>query len=145
MPRASPSRPCASPLSPGRSSRIMVNFFCLLIWNLALLAAARVTCWLVRCARPDLTPNGTRVFLGLMAIALAFDTALTFLVFADAGGSWRVNNASDSYPARACAYGFAALIALLVARWPHRHEQRKTPAASVEIETSPYSKSTLPM
>ena len=126
----------------------MVNFICFLLWNLALLFAVRVGCWLIVCARPDLTLHGTRIFVGLMAIALAFDTAVTFLVFADAGGPWQAHNPSETYPERAFAYVLAALLALLIARHARRQETRKTrdgqPAAQA-IETSPYSKSTLPM
>lgn len=89
----------------------MVNFVCVLLWNLALLVAVRVGCWLVGCARPDLTPNGARLFQGLMAIALAFDTAVTFLVFAEAGGPWRSHNPSETWRERALAYVLAALLA----------------------------------
>jgi hypothetical protein len=123
----------------------MVNFICFLFWNLALLAAIRVGCWLVRCARPDIALNGTRVFPGLMAIALAFDTAVTFLVFAEAGGPWQVHNPSETYPERALAYVLAALLAVLAGRLTRHREARKAPASALEIETSPYSKSTLPM
>jgi len=123
----------------------MVNFVCFLIWNLALLFAIRVGCWLIGCARPDVTLNGTRVFAGLMAIALAFDTAVTFLVFVDAGGNWQVQNPSETYPERALSYVFAALLALLMAWRARRRQARKARAGELEIETSPYSKSTLPM
>ena len=123
----------------------MVNFVCLLISNLALLVAVRSGCWLVRCARPDVTLNGTRVFAGLMAIALAFDTAVTFLVFADAGGNWQAHNPSGTYPERALSYVLAALLALILAWRTRRGEARKARAGKLEIETSAYSKSTLPM
>lgn len=138
----------------------MLDFLSFLLWNLALLAAVRVSCWLIRCARPDLSLHGTRVFLGLMAIALVFDTAVTFLVFADAGGPWRVHNPSETYSERAYSYVLAALVALLVARHMKQRrvsrEQResressrsrngKAPEGALEIKTSPYSKSTLPM
>ena len=126
----------------------MVNFICFLLWNLALLFAVRVGCWLIVCARPDLTVNGTRIFVGLMAIALAFDTAVTFLVFADAGGPWQAHNPSETFPERAFAYALAALMALLIARHARRQDSREArdgPAGAQEIETSPYSKSTLPM
>ncbi|WP_321913777.1 hypothetical protein [Paraburkholderia sp. J11-2] len=126
----------------------MVNFICFLLWNLALLFAVRVGCWLVVCARPDLTLNGTRIFVGLMAIALAFDTAVTFLVFASAGGPWQAHNPSETYPERAFAYALAALMALLLVRHARRQDARQAhsgPAGAQAIETSPYSKSTLPM
>ena len=80
-----------------------------------------------------------------MAIALAFDTAVTFLVFVDAGGNWQVQNPSETYPERALSYGFAALLALLMAWRARRRQARKARAGELEIETSPYSKSTLPM
>ncbi|CAG9256597.1 hypothetical protein [Paraburkholderia unamae] len=129
----------------------MVNFICFLLWNLALLVAVRVGCWLIHCTRPDLTLHGTRVFVVLMAIALVFDTAITFLVFADAGGAWKAHNPSETWPERALAYALAALLALLAARRARRVESRKArstrtaPEGALEIETSPYSKSTLPM
>ncbi len=126
----------------------MLDFLSFLLWNLALLAAVRLGCWLICCARPDLSLHGTRVFLGLMAIALAFDTAVTFLVFAGAGGPWRVHNPSETYGERAASYVLAALLALLIARQMKRREARKLhkPAqGALEIKTSPYSKSTLPM
>ncbi|WP_028211718.1 hypothetical protein [Paraburkholderia mimosarum] len=125
----------------------MVNFVCFLIWNLALLVVVRFGCWLVRRARPDVTLNGTRVFAGLMAIALAFDTAVTFLVFADAGGNWQAHNPSETYPERALSYALAALLALLLAWRTRRRKARKARArpGELEIETSAYSKSTLPM
>ncbi|MEM5327531.1 hypothetical protein VSR34_13120 [Paraburkholderia sp. JHI2823] len=125
----------------------MVNFVSFLISNLALLVAVRAGCWLVRCARPDVTLNGTRVFAGLMAIALTFDTAVTFLVFADAGGNWQAHNPSETYPERALSYALAALLALLLAWRTRRRKARKARArpGELEIETSAYSKSTLPM
>ncbi|HTR09985.1 MAG TPA: hypothetical protein VMJ11_25705 [Paraburkholderia sp.] len=123
----------------------MVNFIAVLLSNLALLVGARVGCWLIRCARPDLALYGTSIFLGLMASALTFDTAITFLVFADASGPWRVHNPSETYPQRALAYVLAALLALLAVGYARRREARKAPASALEIETSPYSKSTLPM
>ncbi|MEM5314109.1 hypothetical protein [Paraburkholderia sp. JHI869] len=126
----------------------MVNFVCFLLWNLALLFAVRVGCWLIGCTRPDITLNGTRIFVGLMAIALVFDTAVTFLVFADAGGPWQAHNPSETYPERAFAYVLAALIAVLIAWHARRQDSRTTrngAAATQEIETSAYSKSTLPM
>jgi hypothetical protein len=123
----------------------MVNFVCFLLWNLALLAAVRVGCWLIHCARPDVVLNGTRVYLGLIAIALTFDTVITFVVFADAGGPWQAHNPSETYPERAFAYVLAGLLALLVARRERQREARKAPESALEIETSPYSKSTLPM
>jgi hypothetical protein len=134
-----------APLLAWLSSRTMENFFCFLFWNLALLAAVRFGCWLVRCARPDLSLNGTRVFLGLIAIALVFDTVVTFLVFAEAGGPWQAHNPSETYPERALAYISSALLALLAVRFARRREARKAPAGSLQIETSAYSKSTLPM
>ncbi|WP_051481690.1 hypothetical protein [Paraburkholderia nodosa] len=126
----------------------MVNFICFLLWNLALLFAVRVGCWLIGCARPDLTLNGAHIFIGLMATALAFDTALTFLVFAEAGGPWQAHNPGETYAVRAFAYALAALMALLIAWHARRQASRKAhngPPGAQEIETSRYSKSTLPM
>jgi hypothetical protein len=125
----------------------MYTFVCCLLSNLALLAAVQLACWLIRAMRPDLTVRGTRVFIGMIALALVFDAALTFLVFADAGGPWRARNPEETFFERAAAYVLAAALAIAFARLAHKRSnaRSKTPPGALVIETSPYTKTTLPM
>lgn len=96
--------------------------------------------------RPDLRVRGTRVFISMIVLALVFDTTLTFLVFADAGGAWRSHNPADTFFARTAAYLLAAALAIALARFgTRRSAQRGIPPGALVIETSPYTKSTLPM
>ncbi|HEV3430894.1 MAG TPA: hypothetical protein VG320_23685 [Paraburkholderia sp.] len=128
----------------------MYNFVCCLLSNLALLAAVHLVCWFIRAMRPDLTIHSERIFIGMMALAFVFDAALTFLVFAEASGPWQRYHPVSAFFARALAYVLAVVVALVLARRAARAaaqrdagENRKDGA--LEIETSPYSKSTLPM
>jgi hypothetical protein len=124
----------------------MYTFVCCLLSNLALLAAVQLACWFIRAMRPDLTVRGTRVFIGMIALAFVFDAALTFLVFADAGGPWRARNPEETFFARAAAYVLAAALAIVLAQYVRkRSTRREAPSGALVIETSPYSKSTLPM
>ncbi|WP_322047883.1 hypothetical protein [Paraburkholderia sp. J67] len=128
----------------------MYNFVCCLLSNLALLAAVQLASWFIRAMRPDLTVHGTRLFVGMIAIAFVFDAALTFLVFADAGGAWKVYHPVNAFYARAVAYALAVAVAFGLARRAGRAAARRDAGARAKdgalvIETSPYSKSTLPM
>ncbi|MBN3854536.1 MULTISPECIES: hypothetical protein [unclassified Paraburkholderia] len=124
----------------------MYNFVCCLLSNLVLLAVVRLVCWFIRAMRPDLTPHGTRVFVGMMALACVFDAALTFLVFADAGGPWTIYHPVNAFFARAVAYMLAVTVALILVRRAARRGTREPGKhGTLTIETSPYSKSTLPM
>ncbi|CAG9236328.1 conserved membrane hypothetical protein [Paraburkholderia tropica] len=131
----------------------MDNFVYCLVSNLVLLAGVQLVCWFIRAMRPDVRLHGTRVFVGMIALACVFDAALTFLVFADAGGAWRARQPVDSFFARAAAYGLSALFALVAGYLARRRtaaddadrEPRKASRDALVIETSPYSKSTLPM
>lgn len=130
---------------------LMHNFVCCLLSNLVLLAVVRMACWFIRAMRPDLTPHATRLFIGMMAILCAFDAALTFLVFADAGGPWAIYHPVSAFFARTVAYALAAAVALALARRAarrnarERHANERSKDGALVIETSPYSKSTLPM
>jgi hypothetical protein len=136
----------------------MDNFVYCLVSNLALLAAVQLVCWFIRAMRPDVSVRGARVFVGMMVLACAFDAALTFLVFADAGGPWRERHPVEAFFPRAAAYVLSALFALVAGglvsrraadrhaeRETGRNSERKTARDDLVIETSPYSKSTLPM
>ncbi|MBB3255344.1 hypothetical protein F4827_000448 [Paraburkholderia bannensis] len=134
----------------------MHNFVCCLLSNLVLLAVVRLACWFIHAMRPDLTPHATRIFVGMMAILCVFDAALTFLVFAEAGGPWTIYHPVSAFFARTVAYGLAVAVALALgrriarrhARERHateRHANERGKGGALVIETSPYSKSTLPM
>ncbi|WP_322094651.1 hypothetical protein [Paraburkholderia bannensis] len=132
----------------------MYNFACCLLSNLVLLAAVHLVCWFVHAMRPDLSIPAERVFVGMIAIAFVFDAALTFLVFADATGPWQRYHPVSAFFARAVAYALAVTVALVHARRAAAkraaREQGKSGKKSgkdsaLVIETSPYSKSTLPM
>ncbi len=124
----------------------MSHFIDCLLSNLALLALVHAACWIARRLRPGLAVRGTLVYVGLLATALAFDAALTFLVFADAGGVWRQYDPRASFPARAAAYALAAVLSLSAAYLVHlRAARRPAQTGALTIETSPYSQSTLPM
>ncbi|MDR3100822.1 MAG: hypothetical protein LBV73_27635 [Paraburkholderia sp.] len=124
----------------------MYTFVRCLLSNLALLAAVQLACAIVRAMRPDLHVHGTRVFIGVVALAFVFDAALTFLVFADAGGPWREHKPAETFFARTTAYLLAAVLAIALARFGcRRSARRRAPPGALVIETSPYTKSTLPM
>jgi nitrate reductase gamma subunit len=127
----------------------MYNFACCLFSNLVLLAVVQLACWFIRAMRPDLSVRGERVFIGMMVIAGVFDAALTFLVFAEASGPWQVYHPVSAFFARCLAYAIAVAVALILARRATRRSERNTNEPSQDgalvIETSPYSKSTLPM
>jgi hypothetical protein len=128
----------------------MYNFACCLFSNLVLLAVVQLVCWFIRAMRPDLrNVRGERVFIGMMVIACVFDAALTFLVFADASGPWQVYHPVSAFFARCLAYALAVGVALILALRATRRSQRDANQhgkdGALVIETSPYSKSTLPM
>jgi hypothetical protein len=127
----------------------MYNFVCCLFSNLVLLAAVQGVCWFIRAMRPDLSVRGERVFIGMMVIAGVFDAALTFLVFAEASGPWQVYHPVSAFFARCVAYALAVAVALMLGRRATRRNQRDANKSGKDgalvIETSPYSKSTLPM
>ncbi len=134
------------------SARSMHNFVCCLLSNLVLLAVVRLACWFIRAMRPDLRPHATRIFVGMMAILCVFDAALTFLVFAEAGGPWTIYHPVSAFFARTVAYALAVAVALALARRDarerhatERHAGERGKDGALVIETSPYSKSTLPM
>jgi hypothetical protein len=124
----------------------MRHFIDCLLSNLGLLALVHAACWIARQVRPELTLRGTRVYLALLGIALAFDAALTYLVFADAGGIWHQYDPGATFPLRGAAYGAAAALAIVLSRTGSRLVRAPVAQAdSVTIETSPYSRSTLRM
>jgi hypothetical protein len=137
---------CAASGRPHRREPVMSHFIDCLLSNLALLALVHASCWIARRLRPGLVVRGTPICLALLATALAFDAALTFLVFADAGGVWRQYDPRASFPARAAAYALAAVLAVTAALLVRlRGARRPAQANTLTIETSPWSQSSLPM
>jgi len=127
----------------------MTNFIGCLLSNVVLLALTHAVCWTARRLRPRLAVRATHLYLALLAIALTFDAALTYLVFADAGGNWAQHDPRETFRGRAAAYALAAVLALIAAhvgaRIANLRAARRATSNTLEIETSPYSKSTLPM
>jgi hypothetical protein len=126
---------------------VMINFLLDLITNLAILAMLLTVCWFINLSRPDAKVNGYRVFVALIAVALLFDAALTFLVFADAQTRYGQFSSAQAFIPRCVAY----LIACGVAGVLERMHRRKAPArgeacaASRSSTTPRYAKSPLRM
>lgn len=127
----------------------MTNFIGCLLSNIVLLALTHAVCWIARRLHPCFAVRATHLYLALLAIALTFDAALTYLVFAHAGGNWAKHDPRETFPGRAAAYALAAAVALIAAhvgaRIARLRAARRTMSKALEIETSPYSNSTLPM
>jgi hypothetical protein len=94
----------------------MLNFLLDLITNLIILALLLTACWAFNLARPDAKVNGYRVFVVLTTIAMLFDAALTFLVFADAQARYGQFSTTAAFVARAVAYVIACGVAILLER-----------------------------
>ena len=124
----------------------MTNFLFDLFSNLALLAFVLAACHLCNRLMPGASLNGPHVFTVLVLIALLFDTALTFLVFADSQSRYGQFSTPTAFFERACAYLLAIIAAFA---WRHfagrSHSANAGPDKTLAIQTSPYSKSHLPM
>lgn len=124
----------------------MTNFLFDLLSNLALLVLVLTACHLCNCVMPDASLNGARVFAVLALIALLFDTALTFLVFADSRNRYGQFSTPTAFFERTCAYLLAIITAFAVHHLARRSRAAKAgPGETLVIHTSPYSKSHLPM
>ena len=113
----------------------MINFLLDLISNLIILAALLAACCVINWMRPDEKANGYRVFVVFVAIALVFDAALTFLVFADSQARYGKFSTTDAFLARMAAYLTASGIAVLLSRMRSRKEAGRAEARAV-IRTS---------
>ena len=113
----------------------MINFLLDLISNLVILAALLAVCCVINWMRPDVKLNGYRVFVVLVAIALVFDAALTFLVFADSQARYGKFSTTDAFLARMAAWLTASGVAVLLSRMRSRKVAGRADARAV-IRTS---------
>jgi hypothetical protein len=89
----------------------MINFLLDLISNLIILAVLLTACCVINWMRPDAKADGYLVFVVFVAIALLFDAALTFLVFADSQARYGKFNTIQAFIPRLAAYLTASGIA----------------------------------
>jgi hypothetical protein len=82
----------------------MINFLLDLISNLIILAVLLTACCVINWMRSDAKPNGYLVFVVFVAIALLFDAALTFLVFADSQARYGKFSTVQAFIPRLAAY-----------------------------------------
>lgn len=122
----------------------MVNFLLDLISNLVVLAVTLTAASALNRMKPDAKANGYLAFFVFIAIALVFDAALTFLVFADAQTRYGKFSTTESFMQRFAAYLTACGIAVCLARVRNRKTSQGTQGPAV-ISTSPYTNSQLPM
>ncbi|MFM0070062.1 hypothetical protein PQQ86_02670 [Paraburkholderia sediminicola] len=123
----------------------MTNFLFGLVSNLVLLAIVLSTCHLCNRLVPGAGLNGAHIFVALVSAALLLDTALTFLVFADAQSRYGKFSTPTAFFERASAYVLAAIAALASHYMVRRARAAKTNHNTLVIRTSPYSESHLPM
>jgi hypothetical protein len=115
---------------------VMINFLLDLISNLIILAMLLTACCVINWMRPDAKANGYRVFVVLVAIALLFDGALTFLVFADSQARYGKFSTVQAFIPRLAAYVTACGIAIGLSRMRSRKAAGRAGARTV-IRTSP--------
>lgn len=125
----------------------MTHFLFDLVSNLALLAIVRITCHLYNRFTPGRPPvNGSHVFAALALLALLFDAALTFVVFADSQSRYGQFSSPDAFVERASAYGLAVAAAFVWSYLARRLRPKQVSADKpVAISTSQYSESHLHM
>jgi hypothetical protein len=121
----------------------MINFLFDLLSNLALLIVVLAACHLCNRLVPGASLHGSHIFTALASVALLFDTALTFLVFADSQNRYGQFSTSTAFFERGCAYLLAIVAALMWRRVAHGKKVHA--GETLVIHTSPYSKSNLPM
>jgi hypothetical protein len=107
----------AKPTAAAFRLMTMLNFLLGLVWNLALLAVALCACCALNWLIASVAIDACRLFALVTACALAFDAALTFLVFADAQPRYGRFSTTDAFAERALAYLVACAAALCAARW----------------------------
>ncbi|GAB2908465.1 hypothetical protein GCM10027093_53140 [Paraburkholderia jirisanensis] len=115
----------------------MLNFLLGLFWSLALLAVVLCICCALNYLAPHAALDGCRVFalIALMAACtLAFDSVLTFVVFADAQQRYGRFSTGDAFAGRALAYASVGAGALCAARWlAAKRKARSQDVDSIEI------------
>ena len=121
----------------------MLNFLLGLFWNLAILAAVSCVCCAINGLAADTAIDGCVVFAMMAAFALAFDAALTFLIFADSQKHYGQFSTSGAFAERAFAYIIAGAVALCIARL--RAVRRRASTQDVNrIGAAQYRRSRLP-
>ncbi|WP_245253948.1 hypothetical protein [Paraburkholderia sp. LEh10] len=123
---------------------VMINFLLDLISNLIILAVMLAACCVINWMKPDAKANGYLAFVVFVALALLFDAALTFLVFADSQARYGRFSTTGAFVARLAAYAAASAIAICLARVRSRKPAEASNKPPV-IGTSPYTDSRLPM
>lgn len=114
----------------------MINFLLDLISNLIILAVLLTACCVINWMRPDAKADGYLVFVVFVAIALLFDAALTFLVFADSQARYGKFSTLGAFIPRLAAYVTASGIAIGLSRMRSRKAAGRAGARTV-IRTSP--------
>ncbi|EIN02075.1 hypothetical protein WQE_05747 [Paraburkholderia hospita] len=117
----------------------MINFLLDLISNLIILAVLLTACCVFNWMRPDPKADGYLVFVVFVvsvAIALLFDAALTFLVFADSQARYGKFSTVQAFIPRLAAYVTACGIAIGLSRMRSRKAAGRADARRV-IRTSP--------
>lgn len=118
----------------------MFNFLLDLISNLIILAVLLTACCAFNWMRPDARVNGYLVFVVFIAIALLFDTALTFLVFADSQARYGKFSTTNAFIPRIAAYLTACGIAIYLSRMRNRKNAGRADERGV-IRASAYTNS----
>jgi hypothetical protein len=96
-----------------------------LLWMFALLAVVVAVCCVVNWLWPDESLDGLRIFMAVSLFALAFDAALTFLVFADSQQRYGKFSTTVAFAGRASAYGLAAAAGFCFARLREQRRSRR--------------------
>ncbi|WP_109482930.1 hypothetical protein [Paraburkholderia sp. C35] len=109
----------------------MINFLLDLMSNLVILAALLATCCVINWMRPDVKANGYLVFVVLVAVALLFDVALTFLVFSDAQMRYGQFSTLEAFLPRLAAWLTSCAIALCLSRIRSRKAAGRAAARAV--------------
>ena len=129
--------PCEGAFVKERSHlNVTINFLLDLISNLIILTVLLTACCVINWMRPDAKPNGYLVFVVFVAIALLFDAALTFLVFADSQARYGKFSTVQAFIPRLAAYVTACGIAIGLSRMRSRKAAGRADARTV-IRTSP--------
>jgi hypothetical protein len=124
----------------------MSNFLFDLVTNLAILALLLGACHLCNLAKPEFAFNGGYAFVVLAVTTMAFDAALTFLVFADAPSRYGKFSSPGGFVQRATACALGCAVALYLGRRVRLRRRRASHAHDIiVIRTSAYTESHLPM
>jgi hypothetical protein len=110
---------------------VMINFLLDLISNLAILAVLLAACCVVNRIKPHVHANGYLLFIAFATIALLFDAALTFLVFADSMTRYGKFSTTDAFVTRVAAYLTACGVAVGLSRMRSRKAAGRAHARAV--------------